>query len=471
MDKSLAESKQNTDTHNISEWIEKNVGGKVVSIQQLRRWRPIWRVELVHENKNKALLVKGVRAWACIDYSLMHEMQCMQVLEKNGIPVPHVYGMINTPEAFVMDWIDADERDPGLIAQAIEEKSYINSDRWAASLEYMEVLVRMHNIPVREFIKTEAGNPVGSENIALAHYNRYIKMLEDRDAMDAIMEFFTRWIRKNAPRHRDRPAFLTGDCGQFLNTGKKLTTVLDVEIGHIGDPMYDLACFRGRHPVENMGDVPALFRHYQAASGEKIDLTVLAYHTVVFLAQAIIGPMIAMHEKHSGGDWVEGYLQVIFIARRALEGMGEILNIDLDAAVADIELPEAHIAPVEKMAFDKLLSEIETLPLSNEFAQWQRDVLASLPQFLISQVNYGRWLEQEDLKDVGNLVGKHPANIVEADQVLKEFVQNAEPENDDALVKLFYRRMRRQCLAFAGPHAPPDHLLFIKLEPILNEKI
>jgi len=460
-----------TPERSVTEWIEKHVGGRVTAIRQLRRWRPIWRVDLEQNGSNKTVLVKSVRAWACLDYSLKHEMQCMQILEKNDIPVPHVYGMMESPEAFAMDWVDADDRDPGLVAQAIEEKSRISAERWAASLAYMEVLARMHKIPVSEFANTEAGNPIGSEEISLAHYNRYMKMLEDRDAVDAIMEFFTRWIRRNVPRHRNRPAFLTGDCGQFLSRGTELAAVLDVELGHIGDPMYDLACFRGRHPVENMGDVPALYRHYQEASGERIDLPVLAYHTVVFLAQAIIGPIIAMIEKHPGGDWVEGLLQVIFIARRTLEGMGEILDVPLDDVVADIELPAAHVAPVEEMAFDKLLSEIQHLPISEGFAEWQRNVLVSLPQFLLTQLRYGRWLEEEDLREVGELVGRRPADLKEADRVLKDFVEKAGPDQDVALIKLFYRRMRRQCLAFAGPDAPEDHLLFIKLEPILNVQI
>src|SRR3546814_17481098 len=94
---------------------------------------------------------------------------------------------------------------------------------------------------------------------------------------------------------------MSGYCGQFLSKGPEITAILDVEIGHIGDPMHDLACFRGRHPVENMGDVPALFQRYASARGRPVDLDAIAYHTVCFLALATIGPMIARSAERRVG--------------------------------------------------------------------------------------------------------------------------------------------------------------------------
>tara|TARA_B100000767_G_scaffold257787_1_gene265938 strand:- start:1321 stop:1518 length:198 start_codon:yes stop_codon:yes gene_type:complete len=39
---------------------------------------------------------------------------------------------------------------------------------------------------------------------------------------------------------------------------------------------WDLACFRGRHAYENMGEIPALFQRYEDVSGCKVDLAVVA---------------------------------------------------------------------------------------------------------------------------------------------------------------------------------------------------
>jgi aminoglycoside phosphotransferase (APT) family kinase protein len=447
----------------ITQWVEANIGGRVSGIERLRRWRPVWRVDYEKNGVSRAVLVRGLRPWESIPYSLEHEMRLMRVLEANGIAVPHVYGMMEFPKAFAMDWAEGD-RDPGLVQQAIEGASTISPERWAASLKYMEILAKMHAIPVERFAGTEAGNPVGARAIALDSYERNYKLLADRNAVDALIAFFTLWLRRNVPEHRTKAAFVTGDCGQFLSRGEEITAILDLEIGHIGDPLHDLACFRGRHPVENMGDVPALFRRYAEITGEALDLPVIAYHTVCFLALATIGPLLALVEKHPGGDWVEGIMQLAFIGRRTLEAMAEIVGVQLD----DLALPERHVTPLEDLAVEKLLAEMNRLPTSEIFHDWQRGVLASLPRFLQNQAHYGRWAEEEDLKEIGELLGRRPANLIDADRALKAYVQMSGPDQDARLIKLFHRRILRLCLVLAGPDAPKDHLLFIKVEPILE---
>lgn len=447
----------------IASWVEANVGGRVTGVDRLRRWRPVWRVDYEQDGQALALIVRGLRPWESIPYSLEYEMRLMQILEKHGIKVPHVHGMIPDPYAFVMDWAEGG-RDPGLVQQASENASTISPQRWKASLKYMEVLAKMHAIPIHAFAGTEAGNPIGPQGIALDSYERNYKLLEKHDAVDALIEFFTIWLRRNVPMHRTKATFVTGDCGQFLSVGEEITAILDVEIGHLGDPLHDLACFRGRHPVENMGDVPALFRRYAEVTGEPLDVPVIAYHTVCFLALATIGPMLAFVEKHPGGDWMEAIMQLGFIGRRTLEAMAEIVGVELE----EMELPEPHVTPWEDMATEKLESELGRLPTSATFEPWQRDVLLSLPRYLRSQARYGRWMEEGELGDAAALLGSRPANVVEADRAMKDFVRTAGPERDADLIRFFYRKIMRLCLMLAGPGAPRDHLLFIKVEPILN---
>jgi hypothetical protein len=76
-----------------------------------------------------------------------------------------------------------------------------------------------------------------------------------------------------------------------------------MEVGHLADHFADLACFRGRHPVENMGDVKALFDHYAKSLGQPLDLDAVAYQTVVFLAYALFTPLFGLKEPSPGGDW------------------------------------------------------------------------------------------------------------------------------------------------------------------------
>ncbi len=449
----------------ITSWIEGNIGGSVDEIERVRRWRPIWHVHTTMDGARRSYIVKGVRAWDSIPFSLDHEMHMTTVLEKHGLPVPHIHGMMEFPKAFVMDWVESDTRDAGLIQQSIELGTSLSPERWAAALEYMELLAKAHKIPASEFCGEELTLPEGAEDVALNYYNRYYKMLEDRDIRDPMMMFFTKWVRNNYPRDRATPCYVTGDCGQFLHKGDKVAAMIDFEVGHLSDHFYDLACYRGRHPVENMGDVPALYRHYAKHYGEPLDLPAIAFYTVLFLSMAVIAPLIAIKDKHPGGDWVEGMLQVCFIGRRGLEALAEIVGVELDD---DIKLPEAHVSPLQELAFDKLNREIARLPTSRALTDWQRGVLGLLPEFLQNMSRYGAWLEAEDLADVTELLGTRPRNIVEADEQLAAFVEQAGPEHDAALTRFFHRRTLRQCLVMAGKDAPEGHLLFMKVDPILH---
>jgi len=263
---------------NIKSWLAENLSGEVTNVERLMRWRPVWRVDYTANGEPKALLLKGERPCTQL-YSLKHEMLVMEALETNGIAVPHIHGWIESPKVFVMDWA-AGDRDPGLIHTAIDNASTLSPERWQASLKYMEALAKMHAIPVSEFSKTEGGNPKGANEIALSQFDRQYALGLEVSAIDANMEFFASWLRRNVPQHRTKASFITGDCGQFMSQGEDITGIIDLEIAHIGDIFMDLACFRGRHPYENMGDIPTLYRHYAKASGVELDLPVIAYHTV-----------------------------------------------------------------------------------------------------------------------------------------------------------------------------------------------
>src|SRR3546814_8145101 len=104
--------------------------------------------------------------------------------------------MMPSPTAFVLDWAEGD-RDPGLVQQATENASQMSDERWQASLSYMDALAKMHAIPVEAFAGTEAGDPQTPRAIALDSYERKYQLLEKRDAVAALTEFFTLCLRRS----------------------------------------------------------------------------------------------------------------------------------------------------------------------------------------------------------------------------------------------------------------------------------
>ncbi len=448
----------------IIDWVKNNIGGSVTRIERQRRWRPVWRVDVDKNGNNISLLFKGMRAWDAIPYPLEHEMKIFQILEANDIPVPHSYGLCESPKAIVVEQVRGG-RDPGLVEEAMENESVMSEDRWAASLKYMDILARIHKIDPVQFEAAGLSMPMSPEDIELNGFERFYSMLVGYNATDPLIEFCWIWLQRNVPKHRSRVSFVTGDCGQFLSDGPEVTAVLDLEIGYLGDHLQDIACFRGRHPVENMGDLPSLFKRYSESFGEELDLPVLAYQTVLFLCIGYTTPLFAFAQDFPGGDWMEAAAQTGLIGRRAMEAIAEIIDLELD----DITLPEPHVTPFEDITLRKLIREIRHLPTSDTFPDWQRNTIAAIPQFMLNQIHYGLWAEDQYLDDIQNLLGHRPANQAEADTELKKFIHQAGYEHDAALVRLLHRKLLRFCLIIAGPNPPENHIMLMKMEHILNK--
>ena len=453
------------DVASLTAWLERELGGSDIILRRERRWRPVWRATMTRNGTPVELLVKGERTWLTHPYSLEYEMWMQAALHDGGIPIPAILGFCPDPPAIVMEWVRGG-RDPGLMQEAIEKPSEMSADRWQASLRYMDILADMHRIPPAIFVASGATMPTTPQEVALGNFERFDAMTALNGIRDPFMRFFAQWLRRNAPTKGERVAFVTGDCGQFLSDGPEVSCILDVEIGHLGDPMRDLACYRGRHPIENMGDVPALFRRYEQASGVPLDYDAIAFHTVAFLCEAYYGPYFGLHDRGRGGDWVESIIQVAVIARRALEALAEIIGLDLDP----IELPAPEPTPVEDLALGKLIAELERLPETEALPSWQRGVLVSIPHYLRGRGHYRRWAEDADLAESTALTGTRSANLTKADAALAKFIDAAGPERDAELVRLFHRRFLRHCLIIAGPNPNPNHIALSKMEPILHHK-
>lgn len=453
------------DRASLDHWLEDNLGCTDIVLHKQRRWRPVWRAVTKRNGAVQEFLLKGDRTWPTHPYPLDYEMRMQRTLHENGMPIPAILGTCPEPNTIVMEWVRGG-RDPGLVQEAIENASTMSGDRWQASLRYMEILGEMHHIPPEKFAAQGAFLPTGTREIALHNYERFHAMTTEQGITDPFVEFCVRWLRRNVPTDRAAIAFITGDCGQFLSDGPDVTCILDVEIGHLADPMRDLACFRGRHPIENMGDVPALFRHYEKSGGHALDYDAIAYHTVGFLGEAYYGPLFGLRETGRGGDWVESAVQVAMIGRRCMEALAEIIGLELD----DIRLPEPESTPFEDMALEKLAADIARLEETEALQDWQRGIMLSIPGYLRTRGHYRGWLEREDLADVAAVIGSRLTSLEEADLALLRYINRAGPEQDAALTRLFHRRTLRHCLVIAGPDAGPDHLALARMEPILNQK-
>ncbi|MAI27907.1 MAG: hypothetical protein CMN75_17925 [Spirochaeta sp.] len=450
----------------IRRWVKEHFQAEVTEITRLERWRPQWKVTYTSGTETRAVLFRGDRPIAGKS-DLRFEMEVMQVLEENNIKIPHIHGWVDDPKAFVMDWVDTDDRAPGMLHTAIENPTEMSDERWQAMLHYMADLAEVHRVPVQAFshIRRLSQPPETPRDIALHATEHMYKAGRMAGHIDPPLEFIQTWLRRNAPTDRHDTRFIAGDAGQFMSRGPEVLALLDFEIANTGDTHWDLACFRGRHPYENMGDIPALYREYERVSGEPVDLSVVCYYTVAFLQLSSIGATFFGMPEARGGNWIEGMLEYASITRRAYEAIAERQGIALDYSLS---LPEATLHRWEDTGLRKMMIDIMQLPTSSAFEPWEQTLLHSIPEFLLNYSRYRNWFERESLEDINRLTGQRFTNLAEADAGAMEAIPLAREDADEAWVQAMHRRTLRLSMILAGTNPDDGNPLFHKLDPILQ---
>ena len=204
----------------LTAWLERTLGCTEVTLHRQRRWRPVWRAEVTQNGVRRELLLKGDRTWPTHPHPLDYEMRMQRTLHENGMPIPAILGMCPEPNTIVMEWVRGG-RDPGLIQEAIANPSSMSADRWEASLRYMDILADMHRIPPDKFVAEGAVMPDGEREIALNSFERFHEMTRTTGITDPLIEFCSRWLRRNVPAGRTAVSFLTATAASSCPTGPR----------------------------------------------------------------------------------------------------------------------------------------------------------------------------------------------------------------------------------------------------------
>ena len=244
---------------------------------------------------------------------LRYEYHVLQVLEAHGIPVPHIYGFCDEPEGLLL------ARLPG----RTEMVDAADDDERVALLdEYVEIMARMHAIPVADFEARGLRRPTTSDELGLADFDSWERVYRAKERGPAPMEEFgIRWIRRNMPPDRSKVCFVTADCGQFLFEHGRITAVFDFEFSYLGDPAADLAGLRCRDAAHTLGDMRRAIAKYSELTGDHIDPTC---HRLPHRALRLGQPALARVDvrRSAEGDQlrpVQGLVRAVLdvVARRA----------------------------------------------------------------------------------------------------------------------------------------------------------
>jgi aminoglycoside phosphotransferase (APT) family kinase protein len=257
-------------------WVEATVGGRLLRAERHARWRPAWFLDVERGGEILPLYWRGDRGLEGINsvYDVRYESIFYPILEDHGIPVPHLHGLCEDPLGILLG------RVPGRANLATADSE---AERDAVLREYIEILARIHAIDPVELERKGLARPREPKAIAQGDLEIWVREFHKaKRRPEPMLEFLIGWCRRNAPEHRRQASLVLSDSGQFLFEAGRVTSVIDLELAFLGDPLADLAAMRTRDMAEPMGDLPAAFRHYEKVSGCEVDLHAVRYHSARF---------------------------------------------------------------------------------------------------------------------------------------------------------------------------------------------
>jgi hypothetical protein len=273
---------------------------------------------------------------------------------------------------------------------------------------------------------------------------------------DPFMEFCLGWLRRNPPMSRGREAAIVWDSGQFHHRDGRIVAVLDVEIGHIGDPMMDLAAWRMRDTVIGFGDFAQLYDRYSEITGEPVDLDAIQRHHFAFTLTNQLPLGAALRDPAPASDLMTNLQWCCETNLFATEALAEILDVELPT----VEMPEPRESRA-RTAAEHLVRNLRTVQTDDEYLRYQLRTMFRLARHVARMDEIADAVSSDDLDDLHRLLGHRPDSWLEGEAELERFVlaDAGTGTHDDELLPLFHRRnLRAQMLLGPAGSAMARHL-------------
>ena len=251
-------------------WIERTAGGEVLDVVQVAGGgRSGFAVDVaVDAGEGGASAVPPTRRRGGVGsfMGFAREAEVYRALEPLGIPIPHVWGVDEDLDVFLVDRAEGQvwfrpPRDP---EQAV-----------AVAQDFMRHLATWHATPRRAGAADLRSGPFGAGAPARpARRHRGALRARgarpaDRRARRAQLEH----LLHHAPDFEGEAVLVQGDTGpgNFMYVDGCVTAIVDWELADVGDPMDDIVWLSWRATQQGWPDFTARLREYEAASGIAVD--------------------------------------------------------------------------------------------------------------------------------------------------------------------------------------------------------
>ncbi len=213
---------------------------------------------------------------------LATEARLLQLAKNNGVKTPDVVRILRQEDGLGPGYIMSREQGEALPNRVLGDEKYALA-RTRLAFECGEALGRIHGIPLQQL-------PAGLRDLSPEQdLDRLQGLLDGYGNSSPVHQLALNWLRKHQPE-AGRRSLVHGDfrSGNLLVDEEGLSTVLDWELAHLGNPLEDLGYLCGHvwrfgrmdKPVGGFGDYEELLAGYQSVTGYAPEVEELHYWEV-----------------------------------------------------------------------------------------------------------------------------------------------------------------------------------------------
>ncbi|MFT4819823.1 MAG: aminoglycoside phosphotransferase (APT) family kinase protein [Candidatus Azotimanducaceae bacterium] len=282
------------------------------------------------------------------------EAMLMRSARAAGVPEPEIYYVLQDAdglgEGFIMEWLEGE----ALGARIVRSADFAEL-RPRLAYECGKLMARVHQIDLDATELRQHLFEITPAEFVEQSWDRY-QLLKTPQPM---IDYTARWLMENLPVAPSM-TLVHNDFrnGNFLVDKTGIVALLDWEIAHIGDPMRDLGwiCvnswrFGSDKPVGGFGDYEDLFRGYEEASGQAVNIEQVKFWEVFGSFWWAVG-CLGMAEHYRTGP--DQSVERPTIGRRSSECQVDCVNLLIPGQVTPLQ-PNTQISSVDMPRADELL--------------------------------------------------------------------------------------------------------------------
>lgn len=326
----------------LAEWVSSVVGGGPIRLDAISGGNRClgW---LAHRDGGDLyyLRYQAFEQTGADPYNIRREAAVYAALQGTDVPLPRFVALHPELPAMLTEFVSGSGNFRSL--GDFEERTRIAE-------QAIEALATLHGVDAAALPLSALGRFATIEEAVKAEIATWRAMYLESGRRDALIEFVHKWLLKNVPPIQDRPCVVHGDAGpgNFMFDQGALTSLIDWELAHFGDPLEDLAWFSMRSVMEPVPDLPLLLRSYEAITGRELDRDRIMFYRVLVSWRVVI-----IRHRNSSGE-LGGSINSRALNRR--------LVVEALAACERVTLPEFHCLESRAEAwtpvYDQILVEL-----------------------------------------------------------------------------------------------------------------